>query len=353
MPTFRSPAILLAVALLSSVAHAETSKAKAPPPVAGTDGLKNYLLSSLKDIQQASADLKVSATEYRALVTQNDNSPEEAAKAKPEQVAALIKKMRDAYGRIDSFGYEYIEGIVAGVPSLAKFDVELDSGVPAKGAAADAAVADVKIKAGDLTIDKEGSLNNWLIEATVFGTNPRFTKGSAKLPGFSEAVNLPNADLVGALADYAVAAYARLGKEAEAWKPSDRDCFQVLATMTPTLADYFEEWKESKKGTTAGGRFVAVTRLSDMRGIMSSTRLTWLAVQAKVGTKDQALSKKISEGYDKILSFIDTLEQRDKKTPLTVESIDALGTEAKELADKLTVQAVQAAALLGIEVNTK
>jgi hypothetical protein len=329
MSAFRSSAIVLAVALLSPVALAEYPKAKAPTPAAvtGTDGLKNYLMTSLKDIQTACGDLKKAATAYKTLVAQNGNSAEAAAKAKPEQVADLIKKMRDAYGRIDSFGYEYIEGIVAGVPSLTKYDVELDSGVPAKGAAADAAVANVTIKAGDLTVDKEGSLNNWLIEATVFGTNPRFTKGSATLPGLGE-LKLPNPDLVVALADYAIAAYARLAKDAAAWKPTDRDCFQVLATMTPTLADYFEEWKEAKKGTTQGGRFVAVTRLSDMRGIMSSTRLTWLAVQAKVGTKDQALAKAVSEGYDKILAFIDTIEERDKKTPLTVESIDALGTQA-------------------------
>ena len=41
--------------------------------------------------------------------------------------------------------------------------------------------------------------------------------------------------------------------------------------MTPTLSSYFDDWKEAKKnGGSLGGRFVAVSRVSDMRGIMAS-----------------------------------------------------------------------------------
>src|SRR5262249_16601297 len=123
----------------------------------------------------------------------------------------------------DSFGYEYVEGIVAGVPALSKYDIELDAGIPAKEAKPGDDVAPVVIKAGDLTLDKEGSLNNFLIEPTVFGTNPRFTKGTATLPGFDKPVGLPNPALVTALADYAVDGYARLEKDAKAWKPTDED----------------------------------------------------------------------------------------------------------------------------------
>ena len=124
--------------------------------------------------------------------------------------------------------------------------------------------------------------------------------------------------------------------------------------MTPTFSGYFDDWKETKKyGSATGGRFVAVSRVSDMRGIMSSTRLAWLAVSDKVHAKDEALTTKISNGYDQIIHFIDTIETRDNSKPLKIETIDALGTQAKEKADKLTVQTAQAAALLGIDVNVK
>ena len=35
----------------------------------------------------------------------------------PKQIDKLISKLRDGYKAMDSFGYETVEGIVAGVPS--------------------------------------------------------------------------------------------------------------------------------------------------------------------------------------------------------------------------------------------
>lgn len=347
-PAFAAAA---APAAAAPVAHAPT----VPTKVEGKDGVKAYLKETVAAINKAAADLKAAGSEYDALVAANGGKPASAAAAKPAEVAALINRMRDAYQRIDSFGYEYVEGIVAGVPSLMKYDIELDSGVPAAKSTVTDNVADVVIKAGDLTISKEGSLNNFLIESTVFGTNPRFTDGQAKLPGLGDKpVGLPRPLLPTALGAYAVEAYGRLAKDVDAWQPTDADCFHVLANMTPTLADYFDEWKESKKfGSAVGGRFVAVSRVSDMRGIMTSTRLAWLAVRGAVKLKDAALAESVSTGYDQILHFIDTVDARDQKQPLKVETLDALGTQAKEKADKLTVQASQAAALVGVNVDKK
>ena len=63
--------------------------------------------------------------------------------------------MRNDYERIDSYGYEYMEGIVAGVEKLAEFDVELDSGVPTKGAQPTDQIANISLQAGDLKIPTE------------------------------------------------------------------------------------------------------------------------------------------------------------------------------------------------------
>jgi hypothetical protein len=330
-----------------------TGAPEVPSTLTGEDGVKTYLLDVLKGVNQASADLHTIAGEYDTLASAHGGSPAAAAEAAPDDVARLVRAMREAYQRIDSYGYEYVEGIVAGVPSLAKYDVELDAGVPAQGAAPDDDIAPVVIRADeDLKLDHEGSLNNFLIEPTVFGTNERFASGTAKLPGFDKPVHLPNPKLVVALADYAIDGYARLERDASAWSPSEADCFQVVVSMTPTLADYFEEWKETKKsGAASGGRFVAVSRLSDMRGIMSSTRLAWLAVEKDVRAKDAALADKVTLGYEQILKFIDTIDAREQDEALSVESIDALGSEAKEKADALTVQGAQAAAVVGVDLG--
>ena len=345
---------LAAVAFGGPLLVADEGRAPKPAEVRNKEGVKLYLVDVVKKIRLSSANLRDAATEYRQLCTKHGGAAG-AAKAEPAKVADLIRRMRDAYQGIDSFGFEYVEGIVAGVPSLAHFDVELDSGTPKIGAdASPETVANVVIKAGDLVIDHEGSLNNFLIEPTVFGTNARFVEGQATLPGFDKPVGLPKPELVVALSDYAVDGYQRLEKEATAWTPTEKDCFEVLVSMTPTLADYFDEWKESKNaGGAAGGRFVAVSRLSDMRGIMSSTQLTWKSVEPNVSGKDAQLASQISRGYQQILSFIDDVESREKVRPLTPEAIDALGTQAKERADKLTVQATQASTLVGLEVGSR
>ena len=326
-----------------------------PTDVKGKDGVKAYLMAVIHSSVAATHDLKAVADKYEALVKANGGSPEAAAKAQPEEVAAMIHQMRNAYQRIDSYGYEYMEGIVAGVPSLMHYDVELDSGIPkAEAASPQDQVADVVIHAGNETVDHEGSLNNYLIEPTVYGTNKKFVDGQATLPGFDKPVNLPKPELIVALADYAIDGYARLQKDAQAWQPTDKDCFHAIYNMTPTLADYFDEWKESKKiGGAPGGRFVAVSRVSDMRGIMSSVRLTWEGIQDNVRTKDTPLADSVSRGYAQIIKFIDTIDARDQKKGLNVETIDALGSQAKERADKLTVQTAQAAALMGVDVNAQ
>lgn len=332
----------------------EPSPPQLPQDVHGKDAIKTYLLTVVSSVRSASADIKAHGTQYAELCAKY-GSPEQAAKAEPDQMASLIHHMRNDYKRIDSYGYEYVEGIVAGVPELMKYDVELDSGVPVIGASAQDQIADTHIKIPGLTLDRAGSLNNYLIEPTVYGTNPKFTSGQAELPGFEKKeVNLPNPALVVALADYAIDGYARLDKDASAWTPSDRDLFQAMANMTPTLADYFDEWKESKKyGQAEGGRFVAVSRVSDMRGIMASTRLNWQSLRGLVHPKDPALAEKIDQGYAQIMHFIDTVDERDQKRPLKIQAIDALGSQAKQRADKLTVQVAQAASLLHIDVNGK
>ncbi len=348
---------LLGVVLCAAFATSALAEQPVPPQIPasvnGKEGVKAYLLAVAKTVQAASADLKKHADEYAALIKAHNNDYAAAAKAEPEKFAKLVLALRDDYRRIDSFGYEYIEGIVAGVPSLAKYDVELDAGLPAKGAGPDDDIAPVKITTGSLVIDQEGSLNNFLIEPTVFGTNERFAGATVSLKELGDKpVAVPNAELIVALANYAVDGYDRMYKDADAWQPTDKDCFEALVAMTPTLADYFEDWKESKiDGSAAGGRFVAVSRVSDMRGIMASTRLIWQGLAEQAKAADPSLAGTISGGYDQILAFIDAVEAREKQGPLTAEQIDAMGSQAKEKADKVTTQVGEAAALLKIAVG--
>jgi hypothetical protein len=328
-----------------------------PPPVPANvqakAAVKQYVVDVAHRAEIASQHFEADATAYAAVVARHGNNVSTAAAAEPQTVERLLINMRDDYKGIHNYGYEYIEGIVGGVPQLIKYDIELDGGVPVKGAGVQDQVAPVTLQAGDETIDREGSLNSYLIEAAVYGTNPRWVAGKATLPQLGP-VNLPKPVLVVAFGNYAVDGYHRLETAAQQWQPTDRDFFQAMFTMTPTLSDYFDDWKETKKyGSASGGRFIGVSRVSDMRGILGSTQLTWECMADKVSGKDPALAAKITQGYDQIMAFINKIYGREQTHPLKVETIDALGSQAKEKAERLTVQVAQAAAVLGIDVNNK
>jgi hypothetical protein len=108
------------MALASSV-HSEETAAS----------VKSYLLKKLEKVIAASEDFVKGSEAYSALVAEHGGSVEAAYKADPKQIEKLVAKLQDDYKAMDSFGYETVEGIVAGVPSLADYDIYLDAGVPA------------------------------------------------------------------------------------------------------------------------------------------------------------------------------------------------------------------------------
>lgn len=320
-----------------------------PEEVKGKAGIKKYLVGATEGCVTAAHQLQVDAYAYKGLIDSYKGDYAKAASEKPELMARLIKALRDDYQRLDSYGYEYIEGIIAGVPSLAKYDIELDAGVPAEGADNPDDIAPVKIVSKELSVDREGAVNNALLEPTVFGSNPKFTAATVNLPELGK-VGLPKASWLVALADYAVDGYSRMDKSAKAWSPTDSDMFSAMVAMTPTLADYFEEWKDVKLGK-AGGSFVAVSRVSDMKGIMGSTHLIWLGVRDQVILKDADLAASIDRGYDSVLDFVEAVKAREGERALTVQEVDALGSRSAEKVNKLTEQVRQSAVVLSIKVE--
>src|SRR5439155_23348451 len=113
---------------------------------------------------------------------------------------------------------------------------------------------------------------------------------------------------------------------------------------------YFDDWKESRYAPESSGKFTAVSRVSDMRGIMSSVAILYGAVNDQVATKDPALAHSIEHGFTGILQFIDRVDAREKKSGAAISGpeIDELAEQAKQKADKLVPQVEQAAAIVGV-----
>jgi Imelysin len=308
--------------------------------------VKGYLLKGLEKVNAASQDFVANSEAYSKLIAANGGSVEAAYKADPKKIDKLIAKMQDNYKAMDSFGYETIEGIVAGVPSMADYDIYLDAGVPASEGPED--VAPVVLDLGNgKKIDKEGALFTYIIEPMIWGGDTRWVTpvdGGKKL--------LPRAEVLAAAAKDVNQKLAQLLADAKAWNASVSDCFSAMIVMTPTLSDYFEDWKESRYAKEKSGRFQAVSRVSDMRGIMGSCQVMYEAVEGQVAGKDKSLAKSVDLGFKGIMSFLDTIEKREKQGEIKGAEIDELATQAKEKTDKLVPQIEQSAAVVGVKVES-
>ena len=305
-------------------------------------------------MQAAATDFEKNAVEYQRIIDAANGDYAKALQTSREKILSLVRAMQENYKAMDSFGYETIEGIVAGVKPLQDFDVYLDAGVPKSQESPGATIAPVVLqtKTGRV-IDHEGCLFTYIIEPALWGGNPHFVirsdvNGDGKI---EPKESLPLADVMLAAAVDVHKKINELAAASGVWKPTTEDYFAAIITMTPTLSGYFDDWKESRYAPQASGKFSAVSRVSDMRGIMGSVAVLYKAVEPQVQTKDTALAKAISRGFGDILAFIDRVDAREKKGKISIPQIDELGSQAKEKADKLVPQIEQAAAILAVKVQ--
>jgi hypothetical protein len=344
-------AILLAMFFLTGLSSADTAT-----PVPGSNDVKSYLLGALTKMEQAADEFVANAAAYQKLIDANGGDPAKAFAQSPAEIMRLVAGLRENYKAMDSFGYETIEGIVAGVPKLSDFDVYLDAGVPQDQAGGGTPVAPVILTLPDGSkIDREGCLFTYLIEPMLWGSNKKLVvpvdlDRDGKI---GPRESLPRGDILGTVAKDVRAKIHELKETAIAWQPSTSDYFSAIITMTPTLSGYFDDWKESRYAAETSGKFTAISRVSDMRGIMFSVAVLYGAVHTQVAAKDLALANSIQRGFDGILAFIDRVDQREKKAgaTMTPPEVDELGEQAKQKADKLVPQVEQAAALLDLSAS--
>ncbi|HEY5769338.1 MAG TPA: hypothetical protein VIS71_05770 [Terrimicrobium sp.] len=329
---------LFAAALFPGTFSSSRAEESAP-------SVKSYLVQKLEKVKAASEDLVKNSDAYAALVKSNGGTVEKAYKAEPKKLEKLVARMQENYKAIDSFGYETVEGIVAGVPSMADYDIYLDAGVPQSEGPDNVAPVVLVLGNGE-KIDKQGALFTYIIEPALWGGDERWVT-----PVDGGKRTLPRPEVLVAAAADADKKIGNLLADAKGWNASVSDCFGAMVVMTPTLSDYFEDWKESRYSKDKSGRFQAVSRVSDMRGIMGSCQVMYDAVEKSVAEMDKALAKSVSSGFSGIMSFLDKIEDREKKGEIKGAEIDELATQAKEKTDKLVPQIEQSAAVTGVKIT--
>ncbi|MEZ4668496.1 MAG: imelysin family protein [Anaerolineae bacterium] len=317
------------------------------------DAIKDYLLEKATALADGAAELAATSDAYYQL-TQAANFDYTALwDANQSELAELLAQAKTQWITISPL-YEQMEGIVAGVPSLAEYDVIIDAGASAEEDAENAADFNITLPDGTV-MEKPGNLFG-LLESALWGTRAEFVAlADVDLDGnstvdFGEV--LPDANILKGTADSMVSYTSDLLMSAIDWQPNETDAFTALVVMVPTMSEYFGSWKESR--FVAGDKaisttFAVISRLSDIQDILASLQVIYDGVGPLVESTNPEQHEQINQGLTDLKDYVGKIfkEEQDGHQ-FTPEEADFFGTEAQNRAMTITGQITQAASLLDI-----
>jgi hypothetical protein len=348
-PRFLGPALAI-VALTVAAAGASPAAAATTP---GTFGpVKSYLVRHTALLQGFTGDFRTVANRYYAAAKRSGF--DYASLAREPAVRRGLTRAKALWVKGNPY-YERVEGIVAGTPSLAVYDVILDAGSSGTEDPASAVPFDLRLPNGTV-LRKPGNLFN-LTEGMLWGTLPAFVAARADLDGdgrreFGEV--LPDANALKAAADAFDLYAGKLDRSARVWKPSSSDAFTAVVVMVPTMSEYFGQWKTSRfvlGDRASSASFNVVSRLSDIGDILAGLRVIYTGIRpsiARVSPAQAAQTKRELDALHRYVSRLRAQERAGKR--FTPQQADLLGREAQERATAIAGQVTQAAARLKVKI---
>jgi len=351
MRLMRPLALLLAVVLLVSAILTGTTRVTRAAGDTPNDlsGIQAFVVGKSTDVNKGALALQKDSTTFYELAKAANFDYSALWKNKKEDVIKLLQSAQKSWMAISPL-YEQMEGIVAGVPSLSKYDVILDAGE--KGLTE----YDVKLPDGK-TLAKPGNLFG-LLEMTLWGTAPDYiTKEKVDFDNngkqdFGEV--LPDAVFLRGFADAMAEQTGALLKDAAAWKPTETDVFTALVTSVPTMDDFFNSWKNSRfvMGDQATQTdFAVISRLADINDNVGSWQVMWQGLSPIVEKADPARNKQITAGLADLKAYVDDLHKQEKGGKrFTPKEADLFASEAQNRATTIVGQISQVAAQLNITI---
>jgi hypothetical protein len=321
------------------------------------NGVKDYLLEHTGLLVGFTADFKADAQAYHDLAEGAGFDYEALWSESADELVPLLEDMKASWIEGNPF-YERMEGVVAGTPSLAEYDVILDAGSSAAEDPESAVPFDLELTDGT-TLAQPGNLYN-LTEGALWGTVPADLPQSTAVDldgngteDFGEV--LPDAPFLLAAAE-AFDTYANdLAASAEAWEPSESDAFTALVVMVPTMSEYFGQWKESRfvlGESSESQSFNVVSRLSDINDILTGLEVIFAGVEERLAEVDPAQARQTGRELKDLRAFVEDLYAREESGDrFEPEQAEVLGTEAQDRATAIAGQVSQAAAELGVTIE--
>jgi hypothetical protein len=350
--------IALAACTPAALATSSPIDGEAPAGTASADlaPVKDYLLGQVAKLQTATIELTAAADSYYALAEAEGFDYAALWANQPEALAAALADAKQAWIAA-SPAYEQMEGIVAGVPTLADYDVILDAGASSAEDPEGAVPFDLELPDGRV-FPQPGNLFG-VLESTLWGTYSGYASGvTGDLDTDGEVEfgeHLPDANVFKGASDLTASYVTELGEASQAWEPTESDAFTALVVMVPTMSEYFESWKNSRfvAGETSEQRdFVVISRLADIQDILTSLEVVYAQIKPLVAGYDSGQADLIETGMAELKAFVaGVYEEELAGKQFTAEEADALGAEAQDRATAVAGQVAQAAAALGIAIE--
>ncbi len=338
----------------ATTAPASTAAAAPAGEFAGT---KEHLLSQSAQLSDWTTQFAGLGQQYYDLAEASNFDYAKLWADKGPEVATLLAETKESWIEGNPL-YERMEGIVAGVPTLAEYDVILDAGSSAEEDPESAVPFDLTLPDGTV-LEQPGAFYN-ITEGALWGTDKQFVAPGdvqADLDGngmvdFGEV--LPDAAFM-LTATKDMDAYAKkLADAAAAWEPTPSDAFTSLVVMVPTMSEYFGQWKDSRfvAGNDAtGANFNVVSRLADIGDILSGLQVVYGDVQPLASADDPAQAEQTGKELDELAAFITDLRSKEADgTRFTADEAELLGNQAQERGTAVAGQVSQLAASLGVEI---
>ncbi len=346
--------------LLAACAPATTLAPTATPepaaPKADLSAIKTYLVGKGTELKVSSSALKTASDTYYDLAKAANFDYEALWTSKPKEVSVALTEAKAAWVAASPL-YEQMEGIIAGTPSLAEYDVILDAGASGEEDPENAVPFDLTLPDGRV-LPKPGNLFG-VTESTLYGTYADYSSGvEADIDGdgkveFGET--LPDANVLKGGVDLLDQYAGEMLTACEAWEPTESDAFTALVVMVPTMSEYFNSWKSSRfiLGEESTQRdFVAISRLADIQNILGSLQVVYTGIKPLAETSDTAQAAQIEQGLTDLKAFVaDVYAKEQSGQQFTPEEADLLGAEAQNRATAIAGQVTQVAAKLDIKIE--
>jgi hypothetical protein len=318
--------------------------------------VKTYLTEHTEELVRQTRKIRADADEYYELAESVDFDYDRLLAEHRDEVERALEGSKQAFVAANP-AYEQMEGIVAGVPRLAQYDVDIDAGSDAS-TPEDAVSFTLTTPAGK-TLKQPGNLF-FLTETALYGTDPDLlaqgVEGDVDGDGKVEfGEGLPDADIYKAVADEFVAQAESLNEDAQAFEPTQSDALTSIVVMTPTMSEYFEAWKNSRFIAGEGAEelgFVATSRLSDIADILGGILVTYEGMEAAIAAQNPQQARQTREELESLAEFAAELRDREAGGErFTAKQADALGAQAQAQAEAIAGQVTQAANQLEVELQ--